>query len=150
MNPLHSQTDSPVTPKPLRPEPRTWLGRLWNTWGFDTPEQRRAMNQALDAELHATRLRRLERNGGLDPDDENDYMQIQINRFRQEEQAKLRAKTIRALAREILAAQVPNHSRHELHSPRDAQEAVAQATQIYDLTYAARVEPLSNNNRSES
>lgn len=135
-------TQETPNPKALRPEPRTWLGRLWNDMGFDTPEQRRVMNRALDAELHEARLRRLERNGGLDPENENDYMQIQINRFRQEEQAKLRAKTIRQLARDILAAQVPDHSRHELHSPRDVSDAIQQATQIYDLTYAARVEPV--------
>uniref|UniRef100_A0AAU6W0H0 Uncharacterized protein n=1 Tax=Pseudomonas phage Nican01 TaxID=3138540 RepID=A0AAU6W0H0_9CAUD len=145
MKPLTQETPNP---KSLRPAPHTWLGRLWNTWGFDTPEQRRVSNQALDAELHEARLRRLAQNGGLDPDNPDDYMTIQIRRHHQEEQAKLRAKTIRQLARDILAAQVPSHSRHELHSPRDVSDAIAQATQIYDLTYAARVEPVRTASQS--
>lgn len=143
MSPLHNQTPNPVTDKPPRPEPRTWLGRLWNDLGFDTPEQRRILNQHADAHLHQARLRRVAENGGLDPENPDDYMTLQIRRHHQEEQAKLRAKTIRSLAREILAAQSLKHSRHELHSPRDVSDAIQQATQIYDLTYAARVEPLT-------
>ncbi|QOC58006.1 hypothetical protein phiK7B1_151 [Pseudomonas phage phiK7B1] len=148
MKPLTQETPNP---KSLRPEPRTWLGRLWNTWGFDTPEQRRIHNQALDAELHELRLRRIAQNGGLDPENETDYMEIQIRRHMAEEEARKRARTIRELTRLILAAQVPTMSRHELFDPRDVRHACDQATRIYDLTHAAHVPPAAScTNKPES
>lgn len=127
-------------PKPLAPEPRTWVGHLWNRLGFHTPAQRRALNQITDARLHEARLRRLEENGGLDPEDPADYMQLRINRYHEEEAQQRRAKAIRELAQQILAQQLPNHTRHMLHSHKDAQQAIEQATRIYDLTHRTRVE----------
>lgn len=120
-------------------EPRNALERLWNKLGFFTATQRREHFAAVDAKLHEARLRRLEENGGLDPTDPNDYMTIQIRRHHQEEALKRRNREIRALTRQILASQVPNQTRHELHTPRDVQDALAQATRIYDLTIEARV-----------
>lgn len=124
------------------PEPRNRLEALWNWLGFHTPTQRKAYNQEWDARNHEARLRRLAENGGLDPLNDTDYMTLQIRRHRAEEEAKFRAKTIRTLSRQILAAQCPNHSRHQLHTPDDVKLAIEQATRIYDLTHAARVETI--------
>ncbi|ATW58080.1 hypothetical protein CNR34_00147 [Pseudomonas phage nickie] len=140
--PLTQPAPEQEVPRLQVPEPRNWLDRLWNRCGFLTAEQRLAVHRDADARLHAARLRRLEENGGLDPHDSDDYMQIQINRHYAQEEAKRRSRTIRDLSRLILIAQLPTHDKHQLHHPDDVKLAVEQATRIYDMTKNARIEPL--------
>jgi hypothetical protein len=116
------------------PKPRNGLERLWNKLGFHTPHQRKALNQYGDAQLHEARLRRLAENGGLDPHDEDDYMQIQIHRHKAIEQAKTRSQEIKRLARDILVLETQSMNKLQTHMPTDVQKAIEKATAIYDLT----------------
>lgn len=129
--PLHIELDVP--------EPRNGLARLWNRLGFLTPAQNKVHCAAVDARIEEARLRRRAENGGLDPQDPNDHMEIAIRDYHQKEREKRRALAIRELTRKILADQIPSHSRHELHSPSDVQLALQQATRIYDLTASSSV-----------